>query len=317
MAERNSQVLAVPTASNAPLRQGEDKYLMHWQPLKNELLPQSQVYFFKAKEDKNVRSVLERIGMKITCAPVWIVDHFKEAKCEIPLICRSSVFSFYKAFYKPDHFPRAIENTPFLSIKDFKLFTEFLLEKATDGAVSTLLGSSNPPNVFPEEPFDYPLLLAADNQLHIFDKANKVLCSEYANLFPQCPDKFLHEELHGLSYCHSYFMSISDNETVRVTIVKELLESILPSELKNMYVSPGTEALKKVGIKMLWQCFSHDEVFKSVLGEVLKIWALLLTRDNKLFRRVSDEQLLPIIPLSEVIPSVTDQSSHSVTDIEV
>ena len=316
MVECNSCVLAVPTASNASLRQGEDKYLMQWQPLKNKQLPQSQVYFYKAEEDKNLRSVLERIGMKITCAPVWIRDHFKEAKCEIPFVCRSSVFSFYKTFYKQiiDHLPCGIENTPFLSIKGFMLFTEFLLEKETIGVLS---GSSSPQNVFPEEPFDYPLLLAADNQIHIFDKANKVLCSEYANLFPQCPDKFLHKELSGLSYCHSYFMSMSDNETVRLTVVKELLESILPSEFKNMYVSPGTEALKKVDIKMLWQCFSHDNVFKSVLGEVLKIWALLLTRDNKLFRCVSDEQLLPIIPLSGGIPSVTDPTSHSVTDVEV
>ena len=302
MVERNSPVLAIPTASSASLRQGEDNY---WQPLKNEEHPQSQVYFCKAKEYKELRSILERIGMKITCAPLWIMNHFKIAKCEIPLVSRSSVFSFYKAFYKhviSDHFPCAIEHTPFISIGDFKLFTEFLLEKETD--------VESPQNIFPEEPFDYPLLLTVDNQLRIFDKANKVLCSEYANLFPQCPDKFLHKELRGLAYCHSYFVSVSDNETVRVTIVKELLESILPSELKNMYVFPGNKAMKNVDIKMLWQCFKH-EVFESILCEVLKIWALLLTTRNQLFRHVSDKQLLPIIPLSASIPP------PSSTDIQV
>ena len=311
MAELNSCVLAVPTASNASLRQGEDKYLMHWKPLKNEQLPQSQVYFYKAKDDKKLRSILERMSMKITCAPLWIMSHFRDAKCEIPLVCRSSVFRFYRTFYKKivsGNFPCAIEDTPFVCIKDFKLFTEFLLEKEP----TTVF----PENIFPETPFDYPLLLTADNQLRIFDKASKVLCSKYASLFPQCPDKFLHKELRDLSYCHSYFVSLSDNETVRVTVVKELLESVLPSEFKNIYVSPGNEALKKVDLKVLWQCFSCDGVFKSVLGEVLKIWALLLTKDNQLFRYVSDKQLLPIIPLSVSIPPPSSNDVQVSTVVE-
>ena len=314
MAQRNSCVLAVPTASNASLRQGEDKCLMHWKPLKNEQFPQSQVYFYKSKDDKKLRSILERMSMKITCAPLWIMSHFRDAKCEIPLACRSSMFRFYRAFYKQiisGNFPCAIEDTPFVCIKDFKLFTEFLLEEEPITVFPSI-----PQNIFPETPFDYPLLLTADNQLRIFDKASKVLCSKYENLFPQCPDKFLHKELRDLSYSHSYFVSPSDNETVRVTVVKELLESVLPSEFKNIYVSPGNEALKKLDLKVLWQCFSCDGVFKSVLGEVLKIWALLLTKDNQLFRYVSDKQLLPIIPLSTSIPPPSSNDVQVSTVVE-
>ena len=114
---------------------------------------------------------------------VWIMNHFKEAKCDIPVVCRSSVFSFYKVFYKQiisDHFPCAIEDTPFLSIKDFKLFTRFLLVKETIGIVSALFSSSSPQHVFPEEPFDYPLLLQLT--INHVDKQVKFSHSEYASL---------------------------------------------------------------------------------------------------------------------------------------
>ena len=283
MAEHNSPILAVPT--KASLRSSEDKHFMQWQPLINEQLPESQVHFWKSTgEDKKLRPILERVGMKITCAPLWIMNHFKEAKCEIPVISRSSVYDFYMAFntrFISDHFPRNIEDTPFKSVEDFKTFTAFLLEPQPASVPNILVfGNNSAQSIFPKEPFDYPLLLTADNQLRIFDKANKALCSKYANLFPQCPDRFLHKDLLELSYSLSYFVSASDNETVRVTVVKELLESVLPAELKNMYVSHGSEAIKEVDMKSLWKCFSKDEVFKSVVCEVLKVWALLLTKDG-------------------------------------
>ena len=297
MAERNSPVLAVPT--NASLRSSEDKYLMQWQPLRNEALPASQVHFWKNAGEDKIRSILERIGMKITCAPLWIMKHFVEAKCKIPDISRSSVFDFYTAFstrFISDHFPRNIEDTPFKSVKDFKLFTEFLLEQQPI-CVPYMFGSvSRPQSKFPNEPFGYPLLLTADNQLRVFDHANRVLCSRHAKLFPKCPNRFLHEDFIGLSYSLSYFVSVNDDKTVSAAIVKEVLESVLPGELKNMYLSAESEAIRQVDIKGIWKCFGEDEVFKSVLDEVLKVWALLLTRDNRLFRCGSTEQLLPIIP---------------------
>ena len=300
MAEHNSPILAVPT--KASLRSSEDKHFMQWQPLISEQLPESQVHFWKSTgEDKKLRPILERVGMKITCAPLWIMNHLKEAKCEIPVISRSSVYDFYMAFntrFISDHFPQNIEDMPFKSVEDFKIFTAFLLEPQPASVPYVLVfGSNSAQSIFPKEPFDYPLLLTADNQLRIFDKANKVLCSKYANLFPQCPDRFLHKDLLELSYSLSYFVSASDNETVRVTVIKELLESVLPEELKNMYVSHGSEAIKEVDMKSLWKCFSNDEVFKSVLSEVLKVWALLLTKDGRFFRCGSSEQLLPIIAL--------------------
>ena len=74
-------------------------------------------------------------------------------------------------------------------------------------------------------------------------------------------------------------------------------------------------------MRALWNCFKHDAVFKLVVDEVLKVWALLLTKNHKLFRCSSSEQLLPIIPESPgtpVVMSVIEQNLKGpVLDIEV
>ena len=294
MTERNSPVLAVP--SNASFRSLEDKYLIQWQTLRNEALPASQVHFWKNTVEGKIRSILERIGMKITCAPLWIMKHFEEAKCKMSVISQSSVYDFYTTLSTQFISPCNIEDTPFKSVKDFKLFTEFLLEQPLRVPYNTFGSVSRPQSNFPHAPFGYPLLLTADKQLRVFDKANRVLCSSHAKLFPKCPDRFLHEDFIGLSYSLSYFVSVNDHKTISTTIVKEVLESVLPRELQNMYLSAESETIRQVDIKGIWKCFSEDEVFKSVLNEILKVWALLLTTDNRLFRCGSSEQLLPIIP---------------------
>ena len=312
MKERNSPVLAVPT--NISSRSSKDKYLLQWQTLKSEQMPASQAYFWgktrgRKKEVSKMQSIFERIGMKITCAPMWIMEHLNEVECKIPVISRVNVYNFYIAFSKrfiSSRFPRDIHYTPFKSVEDFKLFTEFLLE--TEPGQMTLFKKQT---VFPKEPFGYPFLLTADNQLHVFNQGNKVLCSKHAHMFPKCPEGFLHKDLIECSYSMSYFVSELDPKAVRVKIVKQLLETVLPAELKNMYLLAECEVVKQVDIKGLWNCFKGDDVFKSVLDEVLKVWALLVTRDNRLFRCASSEQLLPIIP--PIIPA--DGMTTSLADV--
>ncbi|CAI8052079.1 Sacsin [Geodia barretti] len=287
MSACNSPVLAVPTKKS--LRSSEDEYFLQWRPLKSDQMPESQVHFWrnvahKESENDKIKSILERIGMKITYAPLWILDHFQKAELKIPSVSPESVYNFYSLFnqaFIADNYPVQIEETPFQCVGDFKSFTDFLLDEGDEEQCT-----------FPKEPFGQPLLLNADNQLCIFDQANKILCSEYTNLFPQSPNRFLHEELIECSYSQSYFLSVVDPE--RVEIVKELIETILPAKLKNRYVSAEDEEVNMAVVKLLWECFSHDEVFKSVLAEVLKVWALLLTKDRRLFRCESDDQLLPI-----------------------
>ena len=298
LAEHVSCVLAI--LLKLPSRSTADKYLLQWQPLKNEQLPSSQVHFWKETgvDGYTLRPILERVGMKITCAPLWIMNHFKDTKCEIPIISRARVFEFYTKFFQRliDYIPCAIEESSFKSVEDFKHFTKFLLQPMTVGTPFPIeLGE--PQSTFPSDPFGCPLLLTDDNQLRIFDKANRVLCSKFAHLFPKCLDKFLHKDLLELTYSSSYFLSELDNE-VSITVVKPLLETILPQSLKNMCVFPGSEVIKKKDLKNIWRCFSSDHVFKSVLPEVLKVWALLLTRDDRLLKCASRNQLLPIIPLA-------------------
>ena len=318
MSECNSPVLAVPT--NVSSRSSDDKYPLQWQPLKCEQMPASQVYFWRdlKENNKEMKSILERIGMKITCAPLWIMNQFKDVKCELPIISRSSVYEFYISFNKPCHYPCDIQDTPFKSVEHFKSFTEFLLES------QPIPNTFELGKVFPKQPFGYPLLLNACNQLCIFDQANKVLCSKYMQLFPKCSEFFLHRNLIDCGYCSSYFISVSDNKSICTQAVKVVLETILPAELKNMYVSFESETIKRLDMKALWNCFKHDAVFTLVVDEVLKVWALLLTKSHKLFRCSSSEQLLPIIPDSPTatrtpaVMSVIEQNLKApVLDIEV
>ena len=305
MKERNSSVLAVPI--NTSPKSSEDKYSLRWKELKASLdLCEHQAHFWKGtgKDMIKLRLILERIQMKITCAPLWIMNHFSDAECKIPIISPPSVFEYYTSFHKKllhHDIPCRLENTPLVCVEDFKLFNKFLLEEK----------SSDDKNKegFPKEPFGFPLLLTADGLLRVFDQKRKVLCSRYADLFPACPDRFLHKDLLGLQYSPSYFISSSDGFEVTLEVVKEVIDTVLPARLKDdvVYFSAATDILPQQHLVSLWKCFSEDSVFKSVLGNVLKEWALLFTRDNRLFMYKSSEQLLPIIPLA------TDQNSTEIS----
>ena len=306
MSKRNSPVLAVPT--NISPRASEDKYVLEWHPLKNEPMPASQVYFEEHKKEKSLELIFERIGMKITCAPRRIRSQFNEVKCDIPEICPANVYEFYIQFYEAfisTHFPCPIQETPFKCVEDFNSFTKYLLH-ISPLPISALTSTAEVfgMNIFPKPPFGYPLLLAADEQLYIFDQSNKILCSKFFEMFPECQNKFLHPELIACSYSLSYFVSVDDSREVCVCIVKELLESILPVELKNACVSSESDLLTKFDVKGLWRCFTDDDVLGEAVEEVLKVWALLVTQDGRLYRRISSEQLLPIIIESNTESSV-------------
>ena len=297
MSKRNSPVLAVPT--NISPRASEDKYVLEWHPLKNETMPASQVYFEEDQKEKSLELIFERIGMKITCAPRRIRSQFNKVKCDIPEIHPANVYEFYIQFYKKfisTHFPCPIQETPFKYVEDFKSFIKYLLH-ISPLPISALTSTAEVfgMNTFPKPPFGYPLLLAADEQLYIFDQSNKILCSKFFKMFPECQNKFLHPELIACSYSSSYFVSVDDSREVCVCIVKELLESILPVELKNAYVSSESDVMTNFDVKGLWKCIAGDSIFKVALEEVLKVWALLVTQGGRLFRRISSEQLLPII----------------------
>ena len=213
---RNANVLATiessqsPPSTAAPVQEPSEpdtQYTVKWHPLNNQESPSSQVYFWapRPKRDHNdapVKPILERIGMKITCGPLRIKNHFHTVECDLPETSPSSVYDYYTQFsgqVSPNgRFPCAIEATTFHSIADFKLFTMYLLQPC----------ESEPGNKeFPKPPFGHPLLLTADAQLRNFDESNKVISSQYSQLFPKSFEKFLHPELLDQKYTTNYFLS--------------------------------------------------------------------------------------------------------------
>ena len=317
MAEQNSHVLAVPINASSKACE-EDKYLMHWKPLKNDL-PEHQVHFWKGRgqDMAKLRLILERIHLKITCAPLFVMNNFSSTECEIPIVSPASIFKFYTSFYNkflPCDIPCRLDDTPLKCVGDFKHLTKFLLDKKPSDDVPV-------DAKFPKEPFGFPLLVTDDNLLRMFDRKNKVLCSKYAGLFPACPGRFLHKDLLDLRYIPSYFIYAMADVEIRVKVVKELLETALPKNLKKCIVSSATDIIPHRELVSFWTCFSCDSVFASVLGEILKEWALLFTRDNRLFTNKSSDQLLPIIPLiqktGKVVEAVDEVDGKACSVVEV
>ena len=321
LAVATSEVVVKPIESNTTKRESPVTYVdtVEWHPLKNRELPSLQVFFWSEKDKHKLKAILERIGMKIACAPLWIRNQFnsrkrkkekesEEEEQDIPIVSKSSVYEYYLSFFKQitqQSFPCSIELTAFMHVNDFKTFTDYLLKPA----------SSLEETSFPKDPFNYPLLLTADQQLRVFDKAKKTLHSKYADLFPQCPHMFLHKDLLDLPYPHSYFLSPCDDEDIQdgggcvcIEAVDALLQSCLPLSLRCETVSiyrVSDHNVSKEYLKQLWQCLDNDAVFKCVLSQVLKVWTLLLSRDGRLFNRVSYDQLLPIF----IQPAMTEHMS--------
>ena len=272
------------------------QHKVKWHPLKN---PESQVYFWATRlgfDDTPLKPILERIGMKLTCAPLGIKNHFHTVECDIPETSPSSVYDYYTQFcgqVSPNgRFPCAVEATAFYSIADFKVFTKYLLQPSESEPGS---------RVFPKPPFGHPLLLTADGQLRKFDEGNKVISSEYSQLFPKSFERFLHPELLDLKYSSSYFLS-PEVDSGSYTTVQEILSKTLSHSLQTTFVHNAEEEhITKSMLTELWVCFSCDETFCLHLEEILRCWALLPSTTNQLFS--STNLLLPILPPSSDSPS--------------
>ena len=310
LASHNANVLATiestqsACSTSAPVQvpSGPDaQYTVMWHPLKNQESSSSQVYFWAMRldcDDTPVKPILERIGMKITCAPLRIKNHFRTVECDIPETSPSSVYNYYTQFsgqVSPNgRFPCAVAATTFHSIADFKVFTQYLLQPS----------KTEPGNrEFPKPPFGHPLLLTADGQLRNFDKSNKMISSQYSQLFPESFEKFLHPELLVLKYSTNYFLSPEDDPGSYTTIEEILLEA-LPHSLQTTHVQNAEEEhITKSMLTELWVCFSCDETFYSYLEDILKCWALLPSTTNQLFS--STNLLIPILPPSSDLTHFT------------
>ena len=342
LAQHNFSLLVVLIASNYESQScdtAQRALTIEWHPLRNTDDPSSQVFFWKSSGEKpqRMRPILERIGLKITCAPLWIRKHFKKANLDIPGTTPQTIFQYYIEFHSQilskKSLPCMITETPFGSVDEFKTFSGYLLastKSSNSKSVKPQFPATDKQNKsfpqdpfplidkqtesFPQDPFGYPLLLTADSKLRLFEKGNKALLSKYFHLFANCQDRFVHKDLLELPYSRSYFLSTSDDEEVQVKVINELLQTILPDILRENIVHQASEHVDYQCLKQVWECLTVDEtVFSYVFLAVIKIWALILSTNNILFCCSSSSHLLPIIPLEAATENVTIMGASTET----
>ena len=323
----NSPILSVVYKSGA----GEEKAVkVKWCPIQSDQLS-TQVYFWtptsKKKEaieyeQKNIKPVLEALGMQLTAAPLRLKNHFNNAISEktkkLQAVTPSSAYTYYcncniQAITSSSPlktFPCSIDNTIFNRAEVFKCFIDYLLQPRQEN------GGDFTGRIFPgDSPFGYPLLLTADNLLRNFNEQEKVLRSKYSYLFESMKHLFINLKLLKTEYGSEYFAASSDIEQ----LVKHILASELPSELQAAKVKHSLESISKNRLTALWECFSSDDAFISCLDTLLQQWALIPTSDGHLYSTSS--KVLPVYPLQQASGSEnTSQAavllSKSETDAE-
>ena len=250
----------------------------HWHPVHGNKVC-DQIYFYNDKSDALMK-LFEKLGMNITCAPLYIRDHFKDVGTEIPIISPHTVFTHYRQY--AIKLPYPIESTAFHTVSFFKVFSQYLLQ--CDPFSSTLH--------FPASPMGYPLLVTADGQLCRFDGNNKVLVSKYSHLFQHHLHMFLHPELIDLNYSTDYFLAPNE---CNFEFIYTLMDSILNQGLFKAHQLPlANSCITYEFLVSLWKCLSHDPVFKLKIDYITKNWAILLTTDKRLFS-YSDDNVVPVV----------------------
>ena len=251
-----------------------------WHPLHNDNDPFHQAYF--QPRDGDIKTVLRKLGMILTCAPNHLYKHLKEFK---PSIAKhEQVFAFYTNFYSHILYkscPSSIKDTPFESIANFISFLQYILvpKRVQDHLVYE----------FPNSPYAYPLLLTADSYLRQFEDGNKVLCSKFTQLFGNSLCRFLHPALLSLNMSTSYFATI-DVDFCKVT---EILIENLSHRLNDPQVdNTNWCVLSKNDLKMMWECITNDFYFSPHKKIILNNWALLPDTNQYLYRANS-----PVIPV--------------------
>ena len=295
LSEQNAEVLACIKVNCA----FTVTYKVHWQKLKNPGV--GQVHFSSSEDGlKHIESMLNIMGMNITCAPYRILLHFKEVDCSLPETKPEMVFEYYKTYFAnlrvsfSDGFPCLIQNTAFKDSCNFREFSSYLLKKSN---------SNNDEMEFPSSPFNCPLLLTADNMLRIFDEESKVIVSEYSSVFQNSLQRFLCQDLLDLSYNRSYFLDTEDSKEV----LHKILNDELPLEICDQeFLASASQYFVGDLLKKLWICLRNDSLFCHHLPSILERWALLLTETDDLYSLKSS--LLPVI-------SSQDEKYSAVTEI--
>ena len=323
LVSHNKNIMAVVNpASISPLStssRSESKQLqVIWYPPKSSD-PSTQVYFWSyvaGSDDKwrEIKTILENIGMKLTAASSSIQAHLnkvmKEGTKKIESTNPQTVFEYYSnncsQASNTRQFPCAISNTVFRDVSRFRMFTEYLLQDTTTANASRTPSSSikaSPGStdllVFSSEPFGHPLLLTADGQLRRFQQEAKVIKSTFSQLFPLAPGYFVHPKMVEVAYSHGYFIVCQSllNNSYSLALVDKLLFHHLPKCMKTNRVLQLPPKLSKDQLCNYWKCFSSDSVFSFHMPTLLKQWALLPSTRGSLHSY--SDSLVPVYPVTK------------------
>ena len=317
----NSPVLAVIKKSQTEASGSHTKkryhFLVEWLHLKDDSDPSKQAYFWEVNEEtKTIPPILKKIGMQLTVAPMFIRKHLPrpsaESELALPEATPESVFKYYSNYYLNigSGFPCPITESVFGSVDNFITFVKYIVQRVH---LEDIGGTYHE---FPSHPDGIPLILSADKALCQFSDANKVISSEFANIFDHCGRTFLHPEMYKLKLIPSYFIEPSEDNWP--LIISTILRKTLPVALTVERVRNASERINIQNVlSPLWKCLRKEKVFKIHVKDILQEWALILSKGNELFSLKSSDKLIPVIPphkeRSDSFPHST--SEHSTSDL--
>ena len=258
-----------------------------WHEFLNNKDPQRQAYFPSNASMKELKKVLRRLGMILTCAPHALYSHMKFNENKPAILSRKSVYEYYCKFHHKIicKCPCFIDDTGFKSIDGFLTVFKYLLSRSDEE-------DSVKKYVFPSFPDGIPLLLTADSQLQAFSDPPQVLCSKYLHLFQNSAFMFLHPMVHA-SQPHlstSYFVSELSFSAISNILLQNFSSTLESTEVNNT----NSVVLSAESLKGLWLCFKNDPVFSKHVSKIVQNWALIPAKSGHLFSAES-----PVIPILE------------------
>ena len=303
LAENNAPIVAVLHEK----QRKESKTGMEtieWCPLKNK--DQALQVHFISKTCTIQKSVLDKIGMKLTSTPYWVREHFRHVDCSIPSVTPEVSYKYYAEFHEkvlPAHqsFPCPIKYTSFKSMETFTVFLKYIIKAIPPKSKQATV--EEPPSqsdaTAEDQPVHYPpLLVTAEGWLRYCNQEeDRVIKSAFSGLFQNYTRYFLHRDLFNLEVPEHFLLSTcQENESVCLKVIDECLNGILPNDLMDV---PHTSCPKQIQLALLWKCLNEDSFFKRFVGNIVDKWAILLSTNGKLYSRCLKERaVLPIVPVT-------------------
>ena len=230
LAENNAPIVAVLHEK----QRKESKTGMEtieWCPLKNK--DQALQVHFISKTCTIQKSVLDKIGMKLTSTPYWVREHFRHVDCSIPSVTPEVSYKYYAEFHEkvlPAHqsFPCPIKYTSFKSMETFTVFLKYILKAIPHKSKQATV--EEPPSqsdaTAEDQPVHYPpLLVTAEGWLRYCNQEeDRVIKSAFSGLFQNCTRYFLHRDLFDLEVPEHFLLSTcQENESVCLKVIDECL----------------------------------------------------------------------------------------------